>query len=311
MSEPPVTSNPNFLGVFESGYGNYEQAAFVIVPAPYEYTVTYGQGARYGPQGIITASYEVELEDDEFGIETYRLAPVHTVAPYGPTAPPEDYLKGLEAYIARFARPDKFIITLGGEHSISEAPLRAMAKLYGEFSVLQIDAHANLREEYRGSKFSHACAGRRMMHYAKKLVQVGVRCITRQEKEHWKSGKVKTFLMHENRDVKALIPKMLAELEGPVYIAIDVDGFDPSVVPGTGTPVPGGFGWYDVLDILRETVRHKTVIGADVTELAPIPDSSLSEFTIALLIYKLMTYVTAKKLGKLGTPPKKGLKIKK
>lgn len=311
MNESPATGSPNFLGVFEPGYGSYEQAAFIIVPAPYEYSVTYGQGARYGPQGIITASYEVELEDDEFGIETYRLAPVHTAPPYGPTAPPEEYLKGLEAYIARFARPDKFLITLGGEHTISEAPLRALAPLYGGVSVLQIDAHANLREEYRGSRFSPACAGRRMMEYAKKLVQVGVRCITRQEKEHWKSGRVKTFLMHENRDIRAMIPRMLAELENPVYIAIDVDGFDPSVVPATATPVPGGLGWYDMLDILRETVRHRTVIGADVTDLAPIPDSSLSEFAVALLIYKLMTYVTAKKLGKLSPPAGKGLRVKK
>jgi agmatinase len=177
-----------------------------------------------------------------------------------------------------------------------------VARAHPDLSILHIEAHADLRDDYFGTPYSHACAARRMMHYVKKIVQVGIRSVSTDEFKYCNSEKVRTHFMYNHRDMSKLIPQVLDELSETVSISIDVDGLDPSVIPGTGTPVPGGLQWWGTMDLLREVARHKTVVAADIVELAPIPGIQVSEFATAKLAYKIIGYVAAKKLGKLGAP---------
>ena len=181
----------------------------------------------------------------------------------------------------------QFPFYIGGEHSISQALIAPYIEKYGtKLSVLHFDAHADLRKEYYGDERSHACAlypaSRKV-----RVVQVGIRSIGLEEKDNVNSGNVKTFLMHENLDQKKLIQDVLANLTDTVYMTIDVDGFDPSVIPGTGTPQPGGFMWYDALNLFREVIKHKKIVAADIVETAPMKTNPISEFNASKLIYRL------------------------
>ncbi|HLG42911.1 MAG TPA: agmatinase, partial [Planctomycetota bacterium] len=299
MSGAEMSTRPTFLGVGNAGINAYEKAFFHLLPVPYERTVVYGKGTRDGPMALIEASAHLEGLEEEFQIETWRNSGIHTLPSHASQTDPEAFLADLSAHIRKAWRPETFLFTVGGEHSVTEGPLRVVAERYSDLSVLQIDAHADLRDEYHGSRFNHACAARRMMEYAP-VVQVGVRSVSVEEARYCNSERVRTFFMHKHRDVKALIPQVVDALSENVYISIDVDGLDPSVIPGVGTPVPGGLGWYETLDLLREVCRSKTVVAADLMELAPMRENHISEYTAARLVYKLMTYVTARRLGKLG-----------
>ncbi|XRK14833.1 agmatinase [Elusimicrobium posterum] len=186
---------------------------------------------------------------------------------------------------------------IGGEHSVSQALIDPYINKYKNLSVLHFDAHADLREEYYDDPHSHACA---LYPASKKVpvVQVGIRSVGSEEKQNINAGKVTTFLMHEHRDVKKLIPQVLKKLTDTVYITIDVDGFDPSVIPATGTPQPGGFGWYEGLDLLRAVIESKKIVAIDVVEAAKKKDDSTTEMNCAKLIYRLMGYLSAKKDSK-------------
>lgn len=294
-----ITHRPTFLGIGNQGTNSHEKAFFLLLPVPYEYTVVYGRGTRDGPAALIQASSHLEALEEEYSLETWRQSGIHTLPAHALQAEPEVFLADLSAHIRRVWRPETFLFTVGGEHTLTEGPLRVVAERYSELSVLHIDAHADLRDEYRGSRFNHACAARRMMEYAP-IVQVGIRSVAAEEARYCNSERVRTFFMHKHRDVKLMIPQVIDSLSENVYISIDLDGLDPSVVPGVGTPVPGGLGWYETLDLLREVCRAKTVVAADVVELAPVRGSNISEYAAARLVYKLMTYVTARRLGKLG-----------
>lgn len=179
---------------------------------------------------------------------------------------------------------------MGGEHSLSQALIPPFLERWPDLSVLHFDAHADLRPEYGGTPHSHACA----MHPVSKrcrVVQVGIRSVAEEEARLIGRGNVSTFLMHEHRDPAALARRVLRKLTGTVYLSIDLDGFDPSVVPGVGTPQPGGFSWYEGLDLLRAVVRSRKVVGVDVMELSPFPDDVSSEVAAAKLIYRLMGWL--------------------
>jgi agmatinase len=292
MSNEFVFERRNFLGI-PPDYAELQKARFVVLPVPYERGQNIKRGTMYGPVSAIEASREIELFDEELWSETWK-AGVHTMA----AVPILDRQAEFFTSVANAAEPvlrmNKLLFTLGGEHSITEGPLAAAQRVHRKITVLQFDAHADLRSQYRGSHHHPSCAATRMLQFAEKLVQVGVRSVAEDERNAVNSKKVHTFLMHQNRDVAALIPKVLDQLTDPVYLSIDLSGFDPSVVPGVGAPEPGGFSWYDALDLFRAVINNKKVVAVDVVELVPLRESPLSEYVTARLVYRLMGYALRK-----------------
>lgn len=279
----------NYLGIPEE-FSAFAKSRYVILPVPYEGTVTYGEGTQYGPNAIIEASQEVELFDDELGIESYKVG-VHTSVPTeitrkGPELQNEILYKRCKELLAH----DKKFIMLGGEHSISYGPVRACLEKYPDLTVLQIDAHADLRDGYLGHKFSHAAVMRRIRDLTKKTVSVGIRNYSIEEHEYIRADKVKIFPGMETHCNPNWIDDVLATLSGDLYITIDLDGFDPSLVPATGTPEPGGLLWYPTLQLLRCAVAKCNLVAFDVVELAPIEGYHAADFLAAKLIYKLIGY---------------------
>jgi agmatinase len=182
---------------------------------------------------------------------------------------------------------------IGGEHTVTQALAQPYIEKYKNLSILHFDAHADLRPTFEGTPKSHACALYPASRQVK-VVQVGIRSVASEEKQFCNAGKVTTFLMHENRDIKKLIPQVLKKLTDTVYITIDVDGFDPSVIPATGTPQPGGFMWYEALDLFREVIKHKKIVAVDVVEACKRSADTITEFNTAKLIYRLMGYLALK-----------------
>ena len=198
-------------------------------------------------------------------------------------------MKRIEHTTKQILKPRKFPIVLGGDHSITLGVVRALASEYGKLSVLQLDAHADLRDSYQGTKYSHACAGRRISEIAR-LFQVGIRSLSLEEAQFMKGSKVTTVYAREVlRDSKSS-QKVLDALRDPVYITLDVDVFDPSIMPATGTPEPGGLDWLEILALLRHAFENHRVVGCDVVELAPIPGMVAPDFLTAKLVYKLIGY---------------------
>ncbi|OGC06608.1 agmatinase [candidate division WOR-1 bacterium RIFCSPLOWO2_02_FULL_46_20] len=269
-----------FLDI-ETEYRGYKKARFVVVPVPHEATTSYGTGAKRGPDAILRASRHIENFDEELGCEIYRQAPIHTLQPVA--------VKRLESRIAALLRDEKIPVILGGEHSLTTLGLKPIKKFYNNISVLQLDAHADLRDSYQGRKDSHACVMRRVLEICP-AVQVGQRSISGEE---WKFAKKTGQFrkIHWAGKLRAL-PEIVRQLSSNVYISIDVDVFDPGIVPAVGTPEPGGLSWYEVLEILKKVCSAKNVVGFDVVELSPRRDDLVSDFTVAKLVYKLMGYVS-------------------
>ncbi|MFA4967361.1 MAG: agmatinase [Candidatus Margulisiibacteriota bacterium] len=265
----------------EPEYSQYKTSKFVVVPCPHEASVSYGAGTKRGPQAILDASFYVENFDEELKMETYKKAGIHTAKPCT--------IKTLTTTMNKIVKDNKIPIVLGGEHSITPEAIKSVYAKYPRLSVLQFDAHADLRNEYHGNKNSHASAMRRVLEICP-AVQVGIRNISPEEYEFAnKSGQIKKIHFAEHLDVAE---KVTSQLSDQVYITFDVDAFDSSVMPSTGTPEPGGFFWYEILDILREVCRLKKVVGADFVELMPIKGFFAPDFTMAKLIYRLMGYLS-------------------
>jgi agmatinase len=251
---------------------------FAIIPCPHEATTSYGHGTKRGPAAILKAAEQVELFDEELGRET--------VKPGWYKAEKAVKVASLESRVTSL---DKIPIVLGGEHSITPQVVKALTKKHKDLSVLQLDAHADLRDSYRGSKNSHACAMRRVLEICP-AVQVGIRSISAEEWEWAKNnGQLNKIHFAEKIEETAKIEMQLSK---NVYLTIDVDVFDPSVIPATGTPEPGGLFWYEILDILRGVCLTKNIVGLDLVELAPRPGDHASDFTIAKLLYKLIGYIS-------------------
>lgn len=265
----------------EPEYARYQTSKFMVIPCPHEATVSYGAGTKGGPQAILNASFFVENFDEELKQETYRKTGIHTLKPVN--------LKNLPTAIEKALKDKKVPITLGGEHSLSIEAVKAARLHYPRLSVLQFDAHADLRDEYHGNKKSHACAMRRVLEICP-VVQVGIRNLSEEEYLFaQKTGQLEKIHFAEHLDVAE---KVVSQLHEHVYVTFDVDAFDSSVMPSTGTPEPGGFFWYEALDILREVCRLKKVVAADFVELSPIKGFSAPDFTVAKLIYRLMGYLS-------------------
>ncbi len=278
----------NFVGL-PLEHSSWQRAQVAILPVPYDLTTSYQTGARRGPPAILDASLQVELYDDELEAEPYQVG-IHTLPPLEPLASgPEEMGKRIEHVTRQILKARKFPIVLGGDHSITFGVVKALTTEHKQLSVLQLDAHADLRDSYHGTKYSHACAGRRLSEIAR-LFQIGIRSLSSAEAECMNSSNVMTVFARElHRNPKAS-DRVLNALRDPVYITLDVDVFDPAIMPATGTPEPGGLDWYTTLTILRHVFEKHRVVGCDVVELAPIPGVVAPDFMIAKLVYKLVGY---------------------
>lgn len=262
---------------------DYKTAKFVVVPVPIEQTVSYGKGTSKGPDAILKASLHIEEYDIELGREISR-AGIHVTRPI-------KAVNAIKAQIAKIIQDKKIPVMLGGEHSITPFAVSALKEKHKDLSVLQFDAHADLRDKYQGRSDSHACAVRRILEICP-VVQVGIRSMDISEAEYAKkTGQIAKIHFAEKVELEEIV---VAQLSKDVYITFDVDALDPSIMPSTGTPEPGGLDYYQVLDILRTVGREKNIVGFDVVELAPLKGVHHPDFTIAKLIYKLMGYIAAK-----------------
>ena len=270
----------------------FNNAAFVVVPVPYEKTTSYGKGTKHGPQAVIAASRQLELWDEETRTETWKKG-VFTLAPVNCALSEKKFFPALEKIVDQLlASTSALPFFIGGEHSITQGLLPPFQRRHKNLSILHFDAHADLRPSYEGSEHSHACAVYPVSR-DNKLVQIGIRSVGSEERRYHNSGLVQTHLMHENMNFKKLERNILRELTDTVYLTIDVDGFDPSVMPGTGTPQPGGFGWHEAMKLFKAVCLKKKVVGVDVVEVSPIKGSPITEFNAAKLIYRLMGYLSA------------------
>ena len=289
------------FGGIPDKYSSWKRALFVVVPFPIDLTTTYMSGTRNGPRALIEASGHMELFDEENKIEPYRAGIfVSTEIPVLTTGPLA-MLKELEKRIKAVTRAGKFPVVVGGEHSGTCGAVVALKKKYGDLTVLQFDAHADLRDSYLGTPWNHACVGRRIVDSGAKLVQVGVRSISEEEDRFLRRAEnVKTYYASEVRESLADVTRgIVSSLSGNVYISIDLDVFDPGIMPAVGTPEPGGLDWFEVIDILRDVMRADcNIVGIDIMELSPIPGIVAPEFLAAKLCYRLMGWILAERQEK-------------
>lgn len=263
------------------------RARVVVLPVPYESTTTYGGGTSKGPAAIIEASRHMELWDSELKRDVSRLG-FSTLPELEPDMTgPEATVNRVGGVVSALLTAKKWPLVLGGEHSITPGVVSALRARYRNLSVLQIDAHTDLRNEYQGTRWSHACAMRRVYDLGVPAVAVGVRSTCEEEIAFIKQAKL------EHRIFEAPhvpIAKVLKGLTSQVYVTVDLDGFDPSLVPGTGTPEPGGLDWYQVIELLKAVAQRHKIVGADIVELAPLPGQPAADFLAAKLGYKLIGY---------------------
>jgi len=267
----------------------FAAAAAVILPVPFERTTSYGHGTRQGPREILVASSQVELWDEELGADVHRQG-IFTLPEMDLTALAiDDALAAINQASAAVLAAGKFLIVLGGEHSITPPVVAAAAARHGTLTVLQIDAHADLRDSYLAERQSHACAMRRTLEHAR-LVQVGIRNLSREEASVVDGLATTVFYDWNMRDNPAWIDRVVDALGPTVYLTVDLDGLDPAMMPAVGTPEPGGLSWRELTALLRRVFERRTVVGCDVVELCPIPGLTAPNFVAARLVYKLLSY---------------------
>ena len=282
----------NFLAIDEK-YSSFENSEIVIQSVPYEKTVSYGKGTSKGPKAILKASHYVEFFDEELNRELCFEKGIAALSPLNlEKLPPAEAIKKIYESTKNLLNKNKFVVTLGGEHTISQAPIKAFLEKYPDLTVLQFDAHSDLRNSYEGTKYSHASVMARVAEMTKSIVQVGIRAQCKEEYEFIKSNGIAAFYAHDifssvsdkwHKDVINALGKN-------VYITFDVDGFDPSLLPATGTPEPGGLFWDDTMNLLKKIGESKNIVGFDVVELAPSKAHPASDFIAAKLVYKMLNY---------------------
>ncbi|MEK6791973.1 MAG: agmatinase [Deltaproteobacteria bacterium] len=272
---------------------------FSVLPVPYDLTASYVSGMRNGPRAIIEASTHMELYDDELGLESFE-AGIETLPFLESTAVgPDKMIHRVQEAADWILDAGRIPVILGGEHSVTLGMVRALLERYPKMSVLQLDAHADMRDSYQGSPYNHACVARRISELCP-IVQVGVRSLSIEEAEFMASEKtrpkkskgIKTWYARDMFGPKGFsLDKVVAGLTGEVCITIDLDCFDPAIMPATGTPEPGGFDWYGALAVLKKVIEKRRVVGFDVVELCPLPGNIAPDFLAAKLVYKIMGYI--------------------
>jgi agmatinase len=281
----------NFGGISEEEFSGFEAARVLVWPISYEGTVSYGGGTGEGAMAIIDASRNMELYDEETDAEVYKLG-IHTVEQTEPVEPPEAMMRRLLERARELVRTGKFVCMIGGEHSVSGPVIEAHAERYENLSVLQIDAHADLRDSYDGTKHSHASIMARVVKDLQvPAVQVGIRSISAEEARVVDRLPTRIFWAKDIVGRTDWWDEAVDSLTENVYLTIDIDGLDPSLVAQTGTPEPGGLGWYEVVGLIRTLARKRRVVGMDLNEYAYVEGQTASAFLCAKLIYKSLAYV--------------------
>ncbi|HPM40973.1 MAG TPA: agmatinase [bacterium] len=279
----------NFLGIPEE-FSAYEKAAFAVIPVPYEHTVSYGGGTANGPSAIIEASAQVELYDEELRFEPYEAGVATLPALDVAGKPPREMARLVSRAVAGVLSDGKIPIVLGGEHSVTPPAVASAKETFRDITVVQFDAHADLRQEYEGEPMSHACAMARVRETCP-AVQVGIRNLSAEEAAWVSREGLPLFFAHEMRRSPNWMARAIDAIGTElVYVTIDLDAFDSTAMPATGTPEPGGMSWYDVVDFLRLISKERRVVGFDVVELAPAKNLHACDFLAAKLIYKFIGY---------------------
>ncbi|MBW6500145.1 MAG: agmatinase [Bacteroidales bacterium] len=269
---------------------SYDDSTFVIVPVPYDQTSTWIKGSEKGPAAILEASVNLEFYDIETSTQAH-LKGIFTAGPVVSSGSPEALTDAVYDRVMTLLKAGKYPVIIGGNHTVTIGSVRAFADYFGKLSVLQLDAHTDLREEYEGSRYNHACVMARVREKAE-IVQVGIRSLSAGEVPL--TNRERLFFAHNLYYDKSLYRKALNKLTENVYITIDLDVFDPSLIPSTGTPEPGGPDYFELMHFLAEVIREKNVVGFDVVELCPSPDNKVPDFVAAKIIYQLLSYVVAK-----------------
>ena len=285
MPKPPFS----FCGLPDDDT-DYTRAFAVILPIPFDKTSTWLKGADKGPAAIIAASPYLEFYDIETDSEVYKKG-IFTARPIR-SASSSALIKKTEEAVTRYIRDNKLVVSLGGEHSVSIGVIKSYAKRYKDLSVLHLDAHADSRDSYEGSRYNHACVIARVRELTENIVSVGIRSMDVSERPGIDDKKM--FFAHAIHDSDKWIDKAVSLLTDNVYITIDLDVFDPGIIPSTGTPEPGGLGWYQVMKLLYTVSKSKRIVGFDVVELCP-SNSKAPDFLAAKLIYTLLSYIDADK----------------
>lgn len=292
-----LDTESNFLGIEDPALYEYENARFVIQSAPYEHTSSYLQGSAKGPGAIIEASHFVEFYDEELDQESFRMGGIATLPPIDFTGKFDaDAIAAIEKATDKLINDGKFVISLGAEHTVTLGFVKSHAKKYGNISVLQIDAHSDLRFSYHDNIYSHASVMARVHELDLNLVQIGIRAQCKEEADLIKSSSnIHTFYAHQIRRDPNWMEEAIAALGDDVYITIDADGFDPAVIPCVGTAEPNGLFWNETVEFLQKVIQKRNVVGFDVVEVAPAEGQILSEFTLAKLVYRMIGFITQKK----------------
>jgi len=268
-----------------------DDAGIVVLPICYENAPSYGTGSKEGPLHILNASIQLESIDEET-LTNWGEAGIHTLTSLVPSDNPETAVNEMKMAAAAVLEKNKFLLSLGGDHAISIGPIMAAAEMYPDLGVLQIDAHLDLRDTWNGSRYNHACVMRRVVEDLNlPVVQVGIRSFSPEEADYVKRKKLKPFYAHTiDPSDDYWRRKVVHSLPEKVYITIDLDGLDPSVLPGTGTPEPGGLSYRQLIKLIKAVGKEKKVIAADINELAKIEGSQVSEYTAAKIATKIFVY---------------------
>ena len=292
----------NFGGIEEEQYSSFDPARIVVFPVSYEGTVSYGTGTGAGAMAIVDASRNMELYEEETDAEVYKLG-IHTLEEFHPRGTPAETMDALYGYTKDLLKHDKFVCMLGGEHSISAPVIKAHAEKFHNMSVLQIDAHADLRDTYDGTPHSHASIMARVVKDMKiPSVQVGIRSISAEEARLLGTGlPTKIFWAKDIAGRSDWIDSAIDSLTENVYLTIDIDGLDPSIVPTTGTPEPGGLGWYETLKLIRKLAEKKRVVGMDLVEYSYFENYDSPAFLCSKLVYKSLAYIFRNETKKVVT----------
>ena len=280
-----MSTSKNYAGISDE-FAQLEKSKIILIPVPYDGTSTWGKGADKGPEAFLEASENMELYDIETDSEVYKQG-IHLTEPVTENSSPEAMVKEVHNITKDFIKRNKFVTLFGGEHSISIGSIRAFNECFDNLTVLQIDAHADLRESYEGTKYNHACAVYEA-NQTTNLVQVGIRSMDVIEKTLMDDEK--TFFAHDMIYDEYWSDKVIEAMTENVFITFDLDAFDPSIMPSTGTPEPGGLLWYETLEFLKQVFEDKNVVGFDIVELCPNKNDRSSDFLAAKLYYKMLSY---------------------
>jgi agmatinase len=266
---------------------DYSGSGIIIIPVPYDKTSTWMKGSDKGPEAILEASVNLEFYDVETDTEVHMKG-IHTIDPVVENESPESLVDAVNKIAGSLLEDNKFPVFIGGNHSVSIGSVKAFAGRFNNFSVLQLDAHSDLRNEYEGSALNHACAMARVREFAP-VVQVGIRSMSAEEKAVADFSRI--FFAHDLYHDKTLYSSAIDKLTENVYVTIDLDVFDPSIMPSTGTPEPGGPEYYEIMHFLKDVSRKRNIVGFDVVELCPSPVNKAPDFVAAKILYQLLSYI--------------------